>query len=84
MYDSLPVIFLRELVEKPDGLQVLFESWWLEFRIGSARVVALEFGVEIHPAAEQSAADRAVCKYRYSLAIAVWQDVLSISRSKRL
>src|ERR1700676_3141614 len=74
MYDSFAVVFLRELVQQPDRVKILCESRWLEFWIGSPQVVALEFGVGSHPAAEQSAANRAVGQHPDSFPRAVSKD----------
>src|ERR1039458_9571298 len=70
------IVLLCKFIEQPDGLQVLFESRWLEFWIGSAQVVAFKFGIAIHPAAQQSATDRAVGQDGDSFPRAVGQDVL--------
>src|ERR1019366_3355720 len=75
VYDSFPVIFPGELIQQPDSVQVLFESRRLEFGISPAQVVAFKLGIAIHPPAEQSTADRAVCQYRYAVALAVRQDI---------
>src|SRR5437879_4092065 len=49
-----------ELVELLHGREVLREAGRLELRVHSSQIIALEFGIDAHPAAQQSAAQRSI------------------------
>src|SRR5262249_47397962 len=64
MDDMLAEALLRELIEPCHGGEILRESRRLKFRIGAAKIIALEFAVRLHPPGQEPAAERAVAEGR--------------------
>ena len=71
MDDALVEALLGELVEPRHGSEILPEPWLLKFRIGAAKVVALEFAVRPHPSGQKAPAQRAVTEGRDLVFVAI-------------
>src|SRR5262249_30172993 len=72
---SLVEASLGELIEPRHGGEILPEAWLLKFRIGAAKIIALEFGVRPHPPGQEAAAECAVAKDRDLVLSAIGEDV---------
>src|ERR1700719_1496438 len=70
-----PETLRREPIEPLHGGKILRESWLLEFWVGAAKIIALEFAVRRHPAGEETAAQRAIAKCRDPVLAAIGQDI---------
>ena len=75
MDHSLVEALPGELIEPRRGSEILPEAWLLKFRIGAAKVVALEFAVRPHPSGQEAAAECAVAKGRDLVLSAIGEDV---------
>src|SRR5499427_7881078 len=75
MDHSLVETLPGELIEPRHGGEILLEAWPLKFRIGAAKVVALEFAVWPHPSGQEAAAECAVAKGRDLVLLAIREDV---------
>ena len=62
MDDMLTESLLRELIEPCYGGEILREPRRLKFRIGAAKIIAIEFAVRLHPPGQEPAAKRAVAE----------------------
>src|SRR5262249_1183148 len=71
-----PVVAVSgELNEPLNGGEILLEARLLKFRIGAAKIVALEFAVRPHPPGQETAAECAVAKDRDLVLLAIGEDV---------
>ena len=84
MDHSLVEALLGELIEPRHGSEILPEAWLLKFRIGAAKVVALEFAVQPHPSGQEAAAECAVAEGRDAVLSAIGEDVGLDARSNKL
>src|SRR2546430_17172798 len=75
MDHSLVEASLGEWIEPRHGSEILPEPWLLKFRIGAAKVVALEFAVRPHPSGQEAAAECAVAEGRDLVLSAIGEDV---------
>src|SRR5215510_10937255 len=75
MDHSLVEALLGELIEPRHGSEILPEAWPLKFRIGAAKVVALELAVQPHPSRQEAAAECAVVIGRDLVLLAIGKDV---------
>src|SRR5258708_11036901 len=55
---------LCQLIELPDGIQILGKSGRLEFRVDTPQIVTVELGVGSHAPAQQSSAERTIAERR--------------------
>src|SRR5580704_11393991 len=75
MDDPLAEVLLCEMIEPSDGGEILREAWLLEFWVGAAQIVAIEFGIRPHSTGEKTAAKRTIAEGRDPVLAAVGQDI---------